>query len=845
MKTRFLYVFFFALLGGILLTSNSGGRGAAGGSAATGAPGEGVCAGCHGGASGFPTINIQMRDGSNNPVTSYIGGQTYSLRIQISGGPGGSQYGAQATVLNSANNTAGTLSAPGTGAQITTVGLRRYLEHTNRSVSGVFGATWTAPIAGTGTVTVWAAGIFCNANGGTSGDAGFNGSLALTENLTTISYPSLNYCKDLAATPNPTITGTTGGTFSAPAGLSINASTGQVSVASSTAGAYNITYTYGGSNTVQTNMTISNRDAATVTYASASFCKDASNPTPTITGTTGGTFTAAPSGLSINTNTGLINLAASTAGNYNITYTTAGACPTTSVASVTIQNVNDAAFSYPNTTYCQTQSNPSPTISGTAGGTFSALPSGLSINTSTGLINLAASTTGNYNVLYTSPGTCNDTDTFALTVANTSSATLTYPSASYCKSSILSPVPNITGATGGTFSAPAGLAISTSTGVITLGNSTAGAYNITYATAGVCPTTSVASVTVQDINDAAFSYASTAFCQAQSNPSPNITGVAGGTFSALPAGLSINNTTGAINLSASTTGTYNVLYTSPGACNDTDTFAVTINANGNAGFSYSAMSVCAPAYAGSSITPSITGNAGGTFSASPAGLVINSNTGEVNLNSQAGGGSAPNQYNITYTVSGLCSATSSVSLTVQTRTLATVSFSLPTYCIFVGCLPGPNPPAPSITGGTGGVFSASPTGLVINANTGVIDLQTSSTGSYTVFYNNNAAPCPDTAQTTVLLTACPSVREIAAESQLFNILPNPNQGLFSVLPLQEANELRLTVLDMYGKIVHTQKIEAVANEPVSINLSHLADGLYFVRATQSEKMQTLRLSIQK
>lgn len=840
MKTRFLYVFFLALLGGVLFTSNSGGRAASGGGANTGAPGEGVCAACHSGASGFPTINIQMRDGSNNPVTSYIGGQTYSLRIQISGGAGGSQYGTQATVLNSSNNTAGTLSVPGTNTQITNLGARTYLEHTNRSITGVFGATWTAPVAGTGNVTVWAAGIFCNANGGTNGDAGFNGSLALTESFTTISYPALSYCKDAAATPTPTITGTTGGTFTAPAGLSINSSTGQVSVASSTVGTYSITYTYGGSNTVQTNMTIANRATATISYPSASFCKDASNPTPTITGTTGGTFTAAPSGLSINASTGIINLAASTAGNYNITYTTAGACPTTSIASVAVQNVNDAAFSYPNTTYCKTQSNPSPNITGTAGGTFSALPSGLSINTSTGLINLAASTAGAYNILYTSPGACNDTDTFAVTIANTSSATLTYPSASYCKSSILSPVPNIAGATGGIFSAPAGLSISTSTGVITLGSSTAGAYNITYTTSGVCPTASVASVTIQDINDAAFSYSSATFCQAQSNPSPNITGVSGGTFSALPTGLSINTSTGIINLAASNTGSYNVLYTSPGTCNDTDTFAVTINANGNAGFSYSAVSVCAPAYVGSSIIPSITGNAGGTFSASPAGLVINSNTGEVNLNSQANGGSVANQYNITYTVSGVCSATSNISLTVQTRTLATVSFSQPAYCIF-----STNPPAPSITGGTGGVFSASPTGLVIDASTGVINLQTSNVGNYTVFYNNNAATCPDTARTTVLLTACPSVREVSAESQLFNILPNPNQGLFSVLPLQEADELRLTVLDMYGKIVHTQKIVAVANEPVSINLSHLADGLYFVRATQSEKMQTLRLSIQK
>ena len=42
--------------------------------------------------------------------------------------------------------------------------------------------------------------------------------------------------------PTPTISGTTGGTFSSTAGLSINASTGEIDLSASTAGTYTVSY---------------------------------------------------------------------------------------------------------------------------------------------------------------------------------------------------------------------------------------------------------------------------------------------------------------------------------------------------------------------------------------------------------------------------------------------------------------------------------------------------------------------------------------------------------------------------------------------------------------------------
>ena len=64
--------------------------------------------------------------------------------------------------------------------------------------------------------------------------------------------------------------------------------------------------------------------SATFSYSKSSFHQGEADPTPTITGTAGGTFSATPSGLSINTSTGTIDLDNSTIQSYTITYTVSG-----------------------------------------------------------------------------------------------------------------------------------------------------------------------------------------------------------------------------------------------------------------------------------------------------------------------------------------------------------------------------------------------------------------------------------------------------------------------------------------------------------------------------------------
>ncbi len=77
-------------------------------------------------------------------------------------------------------------------------------------------------------------------------------------------------------------------------------------------------------------------DDPSYTYSAPSFCVSDPNPSPTVTGLAGGTFTSSPAGLTINNGTGLINVSTSTPASYTITYTTSGPCPTTATFGITI-----------------------------------------------------------------------------------------------------------------------------------------------------------------------------------------------------------------------------------------------------------------------------------------------------------------------------------------------------------------------------------------------------------------------------------------------------------------------------------------------------------------------------
>jgi len=138
-------------------------------------------------------------------------------------------------------------------------------------------------------------------------------------------------------------------------------------------------------------------------------------PAPSITGETG-TFSESTGNLSIDSSTGVINVNNSTAGTYTVVYTTNGSCPNTVNNTITINPLDGASFGYSASSLPQTGTASLTTTPTTSGGVYSAYPSGLSINASTGEIDLAASTIQSYKIFYITSGTCPNSSTFNLAV---------------------------------------------------------------------------------------------------------------------------------------------------------------------------------------------------------------------------------------------------------------------------------------------------------------------------------------------------------------------------------------------------------------------------------------------
>ncbi len=838
MKFKFIYILAMATFAYLVFSSRSAGPANAGIGGRTGAPSEGLCSNCHSGGAA-PSLSIQLLDGGN-PVTSYTAGQSYTLRVTVGGG---TRYGMQAVALNSSNTNTGTLSAPSANGRISAASGRSYLEHNNTSVSGVFTATWVAPTSGTGNVTIYAAGLNADGTGGTGGDGTSSSQLAITETVaTSINYAN-SYCAN-ASNPSPTLTGTTGGVFSSTAGLVfVSNSTGQINLSGSTPGTYTITYTYnGGANTTTDIVTVTAQDVASFNYSASSYCQNAgTNPSPTLTSPNGGSFSATPAGLFfVNANTGQINLSGSTPGNYTVRFVSGGACPTTVTQNVSITAANSSAFSYSGNSFCEGSSNSlTPNITGAAGGVFSA-QAGLLINTNTGQINITNSLAGSYAITYTSPSPCPSSSVFNLSITPRPSATISYPSATVCQNVGLISV-NLQGATGGTYTALAGLDINSSTGTINASNSLIGSYVVNYQTAacGVLASTSVQILA----NDAAtISYPSASYCQSQPNPSPTVTGTAGGSFSSVQSGIVLNSSTGEIDLAASSLGTFDIIYTSNGSCPTADTTQVSILANGNASFNYGMDTFCQNSQ--SIISPTITGISGGTFNNSTnTNLIINPNTGEIEISSSPVG-----TYEAVYVVGGACPATDTVNLTIlEADTTDYFNFpdTLLDWCNDFGY-------TINLSANLLELGSFSLRDSITNCSIWTIDtLATMNTLYIFITYTSDSCSIPERIPDTNMLyftpntntVSCPNIDsmmlrfvycENISKTLLTNyqLFPNPVQNTVAIQNRDYLGEMRVILYNAFGQVVDSRDINF--NGRADYEMGNFPAGLYWIEIQQAD-----------
>jgi hypothetical protein len=576
-----------------------------------------------------------------------------------------------------------------------------------------------------------------------------------------------------------------------PAGLSFNTSTGAITgtpTAISATTTYTVTATNaGGSGTTTITITV-NPVPPSISYSPSANTyivgTAISSWSPTNTGgaaTSWAISPALPAGLSFNTGTGVITgtpTAVSSSTTYTVTATNAGGSGTCTIT-ITV-NPQAPVISYTPSANIYTVNSAitawSPTNTGGAATSWSispALPAGLSLNTSTGVISgtpTAIATIASYTVTATNvtgSGSCTITITVNPIAPNISysPSTATYT----VGTAITALTPTNTGGSSTNWAIgpalPAGLSFNTTTGQIT-GTPTVTSSATTYSiSADNDGGTSVTYVTISCVNPTlpAISYTpstNTYIVGTAIAPlTPTNTGGAANSYSIntpLPAGLSFNTTTGVISgtpTSTSSATTYTITATNAaGSTNTTVTLTVN-NQAPNISYTPSTNTYSVGATI-TSLTPANTGGAATSWSintALPAGLSFDTSTGIISGTPTAI--SATKTYTITASnVTGSSSTT--VTITVN-NSKPNISYSPGTVSYAVG---GTITPAmPTNTGGAASSWSISgtlPTGLSFDTGTGIISgtpTAVFSTSTFTIKATNSAG----SSSTNLIITVSP------------------------------------------------------------------------------------------
>ncbi len=183
MKFKIIYTVFVLLATSILFISNQSGRAFDKGQGNTGAPGDELnngslrtCQTCHTSANIQVGMSLDIMDDSNQLVTEYIPGDTYSFKVRVNATVGTPiEYGFQMLALAAPLDVDGpdvpTWTNPSDNTRIAgALNGRTYAEHKGVTTNNEFSVDWVAPDENSGTVTFYLCGIGANASNSNSGD---------------------------------------------------------------------------------------------------------------------------------------------------------------------------------------------------------------------------------------------------------------------------------------------------------------------------------------------------------------------------------------------------------------------------------------------------------------------------------------------------------------------------------------------------------------------------------------------------------------------------------------------------------------------------------------------------
>jgi hypothetical protein len=542
---------------------------------------------------------------------------------------------------------------------------------------------------------------------------------------------------------------------SLPAGLALNSSSGVINGTPTAASSFNFTVTATDSIGAMGSRAYSLTINPAIVVGTAGLPNWTANKagygqTITTSGGTGAeTFSvtagALPTGLALNGSSGAIAGTPTAASSFNFTVTATDAVGATGskAFSITINPaLNITATTLPPTTTGTAYTAAVSTSGGTGADTFAltagTLPSGLGLNSSTGVISGTPTTPSTFGFTITA------TDSVGAMAAQAYSVTVNRGIA-IGPASLPSWTTNKTGysqtisASGGTGaetfsitvgSLPAGLALNSSTGLVSGTPTAAGTFNFTVTatdTVGavgskaysltINPAVALGPATLPawTVNEAGYSQT----IAASGGTGADAFSITAG---ALPAGLALNNSTGAIAGTPTAGGTFNFTVTATDAVGATGAKAYTLTINPALAVSPAALPAWTADQAGYSQTIAASGGTGAdafsiTAGTLPAGLSLNSSTGVI-----AGTPTAAGSFNFTVTATDAVGATGAKAYTLAiSPALAVSPATLPAWTV--------NQAGYSQTvtgsGGTGAkTFSVTagglPTGLALNGATGAI-----------------------------------------------------------------------------------------------------------------------------
>jgi hypothetical protein len=621
----------------------------------------------------------------------------------------------------------------------------------------------------------------------TGGGAQYGVHIAVTDaSPSGLSYPTpVVFTKGTVAT---TLTPTVGGgavssytiTPSLPAGLFINPSTGEIGGTPATiapATVYTVTASNAqGSTTTSVNIAINDIAPDNLIYPTPAVFVEGAPIAPITPAVSGGPVTGysvtptLPTGLSIDPSTGVISGTPTiiTAGaDYTVTAVNSGG-KTTATLNLTVNDAAPFGLSYPTPgrfTRGIGITSLTPTVSGGAVTTYSvvpALPAGLSINTTTGVISGIPAAAAAMTACTVTASNASGTTSFVLSmmVNDAAPAGLSYPTPNVFVKGVattpLTPTGSGGTATGYTITPalPSGLSLDASTGVISgTPVSAAGGCNyiVTASNAGGS-VTCILYIAVNDVAPAGLNYQTPAVYTKGDAISPLVPTVNGGAVSSfgitptLPAGLSLDALTGIIGgtpIAVSPATDYTVKATNSGG---SAAFVINIAVNDvpPAALNYTTPIAFVQGKAITPLSPSVSGGAVIRYTITPSlpsGLIIDALTGIIGGTPVVASPSA--MYTVAATNSG-GSALCTIDITVRDAAPGGLVYTTPqqyTKGTAIASL------IPASSGGvvlTYSVSPALPVGLSIDPATGIISgtpAAVTPVAGYTVTASNASGSC--------------------------------------------------------------------------------------------------------